>query len=95
MKYALSGTGALALHYDFPFIPLHYHFIAFTSLPLHSLHFTSLPLHSLHFTPLHFISVSLSMSHTYHFHKSELYYNSRSVRFLILRLSLANFTAAK
>jgi hypothetical protein len=33
MEYALSGTVALALHHHFPFIPLHYHFIAFTSTP--------------------------------------------------------------
>jgi hypothetical protein len=30
MKYVLSGTVALALHHDLPFIPFHYHFIAFT-----------------------------------------------------------------
>jgi hypothetical protein len=33
MKYALSGTVALALCHGFPFIPLHYHFIDFTSTP--------------------------------------------------------------
>jgi hypothetical protein len=33
MKYVLSGTFALALQNDLPFIPLHYSFIAFTSTP--------------------------------------------------------------
>jgi hypothetical protein len=33
MKYTWSGTVALGLYHDFPFIPLHYHFIAFTSIP--------------------------------------------------------------
>jgi hypothetical protein len=28
-----SGTVALALHHDLPFIPPHYYFIAFTSRP--------------------------------------------------------------
>jgi hypothetical protein len=33
MEYALTGAVALALHRDFPFIPLYYHFVAFTSTP--------------------------------------------------------------
>jgi hypothetical protein len=33
MKYAFLGTVALTLHRDSPFIPLQYHFIAFTSTP--------------------------------------------------------------
>jgi hypothetical protein len=48
MKYASPGTVALALHHDFPFIPLHYHFIAFTSAP----QFTPLELTSFHFISL-------------------------------------------
>jgi hypothetical protein len=42
MKYALLGTFALALRHDLPFVPLHYHLIAFTLTPQFSPSLTSL-----------------------------------------------------
>jgi hypothetical protein len=42
MTYALSGTVALALHRDPPFIPLHCHFIACAHW-LHFLYLTTSP----------------------------------------------------
>jgi hypothetical protein len=34
MKHILSGTGALALHQDLPFIPLHFHTGIFSNICL-------------------------------------------------------------
>jgi hypothetical protein len=51
MKYASSGTVALAIHHDLPFIPLHCHFITFTSTPKFTLlQLASFELISLHVT---------------------------------------------
>jgi hypothetical protein len=57
MKHVFLGTVALLIHDDFPFIPLHYHFIVIISTPqftpLNQLHFTSRNITALHFSSLH------------------------------------------
>jgi hypothetical protein len=57
MKYALSGTVALALHHDFSLISLHCNFIAFTSTPQFTPNY-------LHFTSLHYIFYDLHHTFT-------------------------------